>query len=206
MGLPIVQIDAFTDQPFAGNPAAVCMLLEPRPDAWMQAVAREMNLAETAFLLPTGDGYALRWFTPVAEVDLCGHATLASAHALWEQGLLAADAPAHFHTRSGCSPAARRGRGSPSTSRPAAGRPATPPPDLDPRPSALAPVTSGRTSMTYLVQLPNEAAVRGLDPESGRPAALGVRGVIVTAVAATLGVDFVSRFFAPRCRGRRRTR
>src|SRR2546426_3897912 len=109
MGLRIVQVDAFTDRRFGGNPAAVCVLPEPRDAAWMQAVAREMNLSETAFLRPDGDCYRLRWFTPAVEVDLCGHATLASAHVLWEDGHLAGDAPATFHTRSGLLGAVRRG-------------------------------------------------------------------------------------------------
>src|SRR3989442_14477217 len=101
MGLRIVQVDAFTDRPFGGNPAAVCVLPEPRDAAWMQAVAREMNLSETAFLRPARDCYRLRWLTPAVEGDLCGHATLASAHLLWGDGHLAGDAPATFHTRSG---------------------------------------------------------------------------------------------------------
>lgn len=108
MGLQIYQVDAFTDKPFAGNPAAVCVLSEPRSEAWMQNVAREMNLSETAFLLRREDGFDLRWFTPAVEVDLCGHATLASAHVLWETGLLAPNEPARFHTRSGLLTATRR--------------------------------------------------------------------------------------------------
>ena len=99
----IVQVDAFTDRPFAGNPAAVCILERPRVDAWMRNVAREMNLSETAFLLPfdAPPDYRLRWFTPATEVDLCGHATLASAYVLWEEGHLPPDQTARFHTRSG---------------------------------------------------------------------------------------------------------
>ena len=101
MGQRIVQVDAFTDTPFRGNPAAVCILDGPASEAWMQAVAREMNLSETAFLYPAGEAYALRWFTPAVEVDLCGHATLASAHVLWEDGHLPPDVPAVFDTNSG---------------------------------------------------------------------------------------------------------
>ena len=101
MSLPLFQVDAFTSRAFAGNPAAVCFLEEPRPDDWMQQVAAEMNLSETAFLLPETDGWRLRWFTPVLEVDLCGHATLASAHVLWETARLNLEEPARFHTRSG---------------------------------------------------------------------------------------------------------
>src|SRR5256885_12792645 len=109
MPIRIVQVDAFTNRPFAGNPAAVCVLPEPRPNQWMRDVAREMNLSETAFLVPQDGGYNLRWFTPAVEVDLCGHATVASAHVLWEDGHIAADCQARFHTRSGLLTADRRG-------------------------------------------------------------------------------------------------
>src|ERR1043165_8570896 len=109
MGIRIVQVDAFTNRAFAGNPAAVCVLSHARPDAWMRDVAREMNLSETAFLSPQDGGYNLRWLTPSVEVDLCGHATLASAHVLWQDGHLAADSQARFHTRSGLLTADRRG-------------------------------------------------------------------------------------------------
>jgi PhzF family phenazine biosynthesis protein len=101
MGQMIVQVDAFADRPFLGNPAAVCVLGGPADPAWMQDLAREMNLSETAFLHREGPAYRLRWFTPAVEVDLCGHATLASAHVLWEDGHLAPDEPARFETRSG---------------------------------------------------------------------------------------------------------
>ena len=94
-------VDAFTDRPFAGNPAAVCLLDEERGTDWMQAVAAEMNLSETAFIRPFGDGFELRWFTPAIEVELCGHATLASAHALWTEGVVSSTQPIRFHTRSG---------------------------------------------------------------------------------------------------------
>src|SRR5258708_8337704 len=101
MGLPILQVDAFTDRRFAGNPAAVGILPGPGEPGWMQNVAREMNLSETAFLHPERDGYCLRWFTPAVEVDLCGHATLAAAHVLWEEDHLAPDRQARFQTNSG---------------------------------------------------------------------------------------------------------
>src|ERR1700733_5180786 len=109
MGLAFTQVDAFADKPFAGNPAAVILLPEPRDCTWMQLVAREMNLSETAFLVKRDRGYDLRWFTPTVEVDLCGHATLASAHVLWEEGHLAPDQPARFHTRSGILGAVKKG-------------------------------------------------------------------------------------------------
>ena len=101
MQMNLFQVDAFTDKPFTGNPAAVCLLETAHDDAWMMNVAAEMNLSETAFLLPQNDGLSLRWFTPTIEVNLCGHATLASAHVLWETGILAADESARFYTRSG---------------------------------------------------------------------------------------------------------
>src|SRR5258708_23128210 len=109
MPIRIVQVDAFTNRPFAGNPAAVCVLREPAADQWMRDVAREMNLSETAFLVPQADGYSLRWFTPAVEVDLCGHATVASAHVLWADGHLPEGQQARFHTRSGLLTAHRRG-------------------------------------------------------------------------------------------------
>ena len=103
MGIRISQVDAFTDRRFAGNPAAVCVLSEPADERWMQDVAAEMNLSETAFArrLAGGSKFSLRWFTPVSEVDLCGHATLATAHILWEEGHLPRGEPALFETRSG---------------------------------------------------------------------------------------------------------
>ena len=110
MALPLYLVDAFTARPFAGNPAGVCLLSSPLPDDVMQNVAMEMHQAETAFLLPEGDGWRLRWFTPEVEVDLCGHATLASAHVLFEQGLVAPGATARFHTKSGLLTAEHRGR------------------------------------------------------------------------------------------------
>src|SRR3954470_6476670 len=109
MPIRIVQVDAFTNRPFGGNPAAVCVLREPRPDQWLRDVAREMNLSETAFLTPHDGGYNLRWLTPSVEVDLCGHATVASAHVLWEDGHLPEGRQARFHSRSGLLTADRRG-------------------------------------------------------------------------------------------------
>src|SRR5258708_32201076 len=127
MGLRIVQVDAFTDRPFSGNPAAVCILPAPRDERWMQDVAREMNLSETAFLHANGDGYALRWFSPTVEVALCGHATLASAHVLWQDRQLAADRTARCHTKTGLLTAGGRGDGIrvafPATHGPAPGAP-----------------------------------------------------------------------------------
>src|ERR1700722_6184228 len=109
MTIPLFHVDAFTDKSFAGNPAAVCLLPEQQPDAWMQQVGAEMNLSETAFVQKEDDGFRLRWFTPKVEVDLCGHATLAAAHVLWEEGQAKPDAINRFHTRSGVLTARRNG-------------------------------------------------------------------------------------------------
>ena len=196
MRMPIVQVDAFTDQPFAGNPAAVCLLVEPAEPSWMQQVAREMNLAETAFLVPRDNGYDLRWFTPTLEVDLCGHATLASAHVLWEDRHLRLDKEARFHTRSGILTASRTG------DLIWLDFPATPPQPLE-RMAELeralgTPARSmARTRFDYLVELPSEAAVRELRPDLQALAHLGSRGVVVTAPGTTNEYDFISRFFAP---------
>ena len=202
MRRPVYTVDAFTDQPFSGNPAAVC-LLEATPDdeAWMAAVAREMNLSETAFVSPrpNGDGFDLRWFTPAVEVDLCGHATLASAHALWESGRVPPARPARFHTRSGwltCT----RSRDGRVIEMDFPAKPATPAEALGARPVHVA-----NNRMDYLVELADEAAVRALRPDLRALRSVKARGVIVTARSQSPGFDFVSRFFAP-APGRTRTR
>ncbi len=194
--LPLFQVDAFADRPFSGNPAAVCLLPEPRDEAWMQHVATEMNLSETAFLVPRPDGHDLRWFTPSVEVALCGHATLASAHVLWETERLPADRPARFHTKSGVLTCLRQ------NGRIEMDFPATPP-EPGPAPAGLDaalganPRWVGRGPFDYLAELDSESALRALKPDIARIAALGGRGFIVTAWAETSGFDFISRFFAP---------
>jgi PhzF family phenazine biosynthesis protein len=198
MTIPLSQVDAFADAPFTGNPAAVCLLPEPREPAWMAAVAREMNLSETAFLVRREGGeYDLRWFTPAVEVRLCGHATLASAHVLWERGLLASSEVAKFHTKSGLLTATRPSDGLIELDFPA--RPSTPIPVPEGLSEALgAPVLHvGRSADDDLVELASEDAVRALSPDFARLASLPVRGVIVTARSAHVPYDFVSRFFAP---------
>ncbi len=196
MGIPLYQVDAFADEPFAGNPAAVCLLERERDADWMQKVAREMNLSETAFLAPRDDGHDLRWFTPAVEVDLCGHATLASAHVLWETGRLAPQAAARFHTRSGPL-ACRRGAEWIEMDFPAKPEsPAPTPPGLLPALGAAA-LYVGRNVFDYLVVVDGEEVVRGLRPDLPSLGKLPVRGVIVTARAESAGYDFVSRFFAP---------
>jgi len=196
MGIPIYQVDAFTDKPFSGNPAAVCLLPEARDAAWMQAVGKEMNLSETAFLLKQEDGFHLRWFTPAAEVDLCGHATLASAHILWETGMLGPEAPARFHTRSGLLTAERKG-GEIELNFPAkADEPAAAPAGLLEALKVNARYI-GKSKFDYLVQVDGEETVRHLRPDFPTLKTLPVRGVIVTSRATSPGYDFISRFFAP---------
>ena len=193
----VTQVDAFADRPFAGNPAAVCVLSSPGDPEWMQQVAREMNLAETAFLVRRRDGFDLRWFTPTVEVDLCGHATLASAHVLWEEGHLNPAETARFHTKSGVLTASRQASliwlDFPAT--PA--QPAPTPIELELGLAECGIKYVGLTSFDYLVELESEAAVRSLVPDLNALAQLPVRGVIVTARSADGSHDFVSRFFAP---------
>lgn len=197
MSLPLFKVDAFTNRPFAGNPAAVCVLNEPREASWMQDVAREMNLSETAFVQKQADGYRLRWFTPTVEVDLCGHATLASAHVLWEQGYLPSREVARFHTNSGLLSAERRGDWI-ELDFPAL--PTEPIANLPGLSDALGvpSVYIGMSQFDCLVEVDSEATVREIRPDFARLAALPVRGVIVTSRASTRGYDFVSRFFGPR--------
>jgi predicted PhzF superfamily epimerase YddE/YHI9 len=196
MSLTIYQVDAFSSRPFAGNPAAVCILPGGREATWMLAVAREMNLSETAFLVRQDDGYHLRWFTPATEVDLCGHATLASAHILWEAGYLKAEEPAHFYTRSGNLTAERQGDWIELDFPATPAGPAPPPPGLL---EALgSPVCfSGKTRFDYLLELDSESAVRNLQPDFKMLERVAVRGIIVTSRSDSPEFDFVSRFFAP---------
>lgn len=196
MKQPVTVVDAFTDQPFSGNPAAVCVLPEERDKRWMQLVAREMNHAETAFVLHRGAAWALRWFTPAVEVDLCGHATLAAAHAMWEQGLAAPEETIRFRTRSGDLTAARRGElielDFPATPSEWADAPPNLGDALGARPKLVA-----RSRFDLLVEVESEAVVRDLAPNLSLLAEVPARGVIVTSAATTPGFDFVSRFFAP---------
>lgn len=196
MGIPIYQVDAFTSRAFGGNPAAVCFLEAPAPEAWMQSLAMENNLAETAYLVPESDGYGLRWFTPEAEVDLCGHATLASAHALWETGRLPYTMQARFYTKSGLLTADY------DSGWITLDFPATPPSPADPPAGLLealgvVAVSVQKSRFDYLVEMESEAVVRALNPDHRLLKSLPVRGVIVTARAEGGEFDFVSRFFAP---------
>jgi PhzF family phenazine biosynthesis protein len=196
MPVRIVQVDAFTAKPFGGNPAAVCVLAAARETEWMAKVAMEMNLSETAFLHPEGDGYRLRWFTPTVEVDLCGHATLATAHVLWEDGHLPADAAARFHTKSGVLACRRRGDWIEMNFPAKLEEAAEPPAELAGALGLERLPYVGRNQFDYLVEVGDEATLRGLKPRHEVLRQLPVRGVIVTA-RGTGEYDFVSRFFAP---------
>jgi PhzF family phenazine biosynthesis protein len=197
MAFPLFTVDAFADRPFSGNPAAVCLLPSPADAAWMQLVAREMSLSETAFVSPRDGGdFDLRWFTPAVEVGLCGHATLASAHVLWETGRLEATAPARFHTRSGVLTATRR-REIIALDLPAhPAKEATLPTGIAEALGAP-PVWVGRSRFDVLVELSSEEAVRAIEPDLAALAKVEGRGFIVTARGSG-AYDFVSRFFAPR--------
>jgi PhzF family phenazine biosynthesis protein len=197
MAIRIVQVDAFTNRPYAGNPAAVCVLPAPKPDAWMRDVAREMNLSETAFLTRLDDGYNLRWLTPAVEVDLCGHATVASAHVLWEDGHLPEGTQARFHTRSGLLLADRRGEWIELDFPARAAVQAEAPPELLPALGLAGAKFIAKNVFDYLVELDSEETVRALAPDYTALRKIAVRGVVVTARAATPEFDFVSRFFAP---------
>ena len=202
----IAQVDAFSLEPFGGNPAAVCVLEGPADDRWMQAVANEMNLAETAFLHREGaeGAYRLRWFTPELEVDLCGHATLAAAHVLWEEKHCSEDAPIRFLTRSGSLEARRRGAWIDLDF------PTLETEDCEPPVGLVEAIVGGksesvvhvgRSRFDFLVELRSEVDVANVRPDFRAIAMLQARGVIVTAQAAAMreefGFDFVSRFFAP---------
>jgi PhzF family phenazine biosynthesis protein len=192
----IRQIDAFTAVPFKGNPAGVCVLEQPADEVWMQQVAAEMNVAETAFLWPLESGFSLRWFTPTTEVDLCGHATLASAHALWESDHIDAQQTAVFHTKSGELRADRDGDWI-VLDFPAEGPVETA--DAATVAAALGcPVAEAAWNrFDLLAELESDSAVRDAEPDLAAIRALGCRGLIVTARSTDPAYDFVSRFFAP---------
>jgi PhzF family phenazine biosynthesis protein len=196
MTFPLFHVDAFTDTPFAGNPAAVCVLPSWKDDTWLQQVGGEMNLSETAFLVRNVDGFDLRWFTPKVEVDLCGHATLASAHVLWDQRLVQLDEAINFATKSGILKAHRRGEAIELDFPVKPEEPAPAPPGLV-EALGVKPRYVGRNKFDYLVEVESEAVLRALSPDFKRLATVPVRGIIVTSGSAIPKFDFVSRFFAP---------
>lgn len=194
--LPLYQVDAFSDRPFAGNPAAVCLLDAARPDDWMQDLASEMKHSETAFLLKEDDGYRLRWFTPGGEVDLCGHATLASAHVLFSTGRVKAESVIRFFTRSGELNARKDGDWIELNFPATPAIPAAPPAGLLPSLGVKETIFVGKNAYDYLVVVADENLVRNLKPDFRELKTIPIRGVIVTA-RASAGYDFISRFFAP---------
>lgn len=196
MGQEIYQVDAFTSVPFAGNPAAVCVLPCAAEEGWMQSVAAEMNLAETAFLHAEDNGYRLRWFTPEMEVDLCGHATLASAHILWEESYLSTDSEARFLTRSGRLSAIKTETGIELDFPNKPTSPANEPSGLR---AALGVDWKylGWSAPVYLAEVESEAVLRAMQPDFRKLALIDCLGVIVTCQSETAQYDFISRFFAP---------
>ena len=198
MAQEIFQVDAFSAKPFAGNPAGVCILPEEADEAWMQAVANEMNLSETAFLVRQEDGYNLRWFTPATEVDLCGHATLASAHILWEQGLLAPDEQARFFTRSGLLSAQQEGSWI-ELDFPAEPAEQTTVPEALFKAIGMEAQYVGKNRFDFLLEVESAEAVRQMTPDFTLLSSIPGRGFIVTSRSDSNDYDFISRFFAPAC-------
>jgi PhzF family phenazine biosynthesis protein len=195
--MEIVRVAAFTDTPARGNPAAVCFLPGPRPDAHLLTIARELNLPATVFVRTDGAGWHLRWFAPSVELELCGHGTLAAAHVLWERGRAPAERPLAFATRAGVLTAEYH-TGLIELDFPAE------PASTAPAPAGLGPalgapaLRAARNRLDWLVELDTATAVRDLAPDLARLRDVPTRGVIVTARADGPEADFVSRFFAPR--------
>jgi PhzF family phenazine biosynthesis protein len=198
-GIPVFHVDAFTDVPFLGNGAAVCLLppgVSP-PDAWRQAFARDLSLSETAFVEREGDHFRLRWFTPVLEDELCGHATLASAHTLWEQGVLEPSRPAVFETRSGRLTCTKGPLGITMDFPDESVEPCQAPPGLF-EALGIAPAPVYRNRLDHMVVVERESIVAGLQPDFTRLAKVATpRGFIVTAPSASGDSDYVQRFFCP---------
>jgi PhzF family phenazine biosynthesis protein len=197
----LFQVDAFTDRRYAGNPAAVCLLDAPADARWMQDVAREMNLSETAFVSPRDDGFGLRWFTPAVEVELCGHATLASAHVLYEDGVVKRDETIAFHTLSGVLTARPDDEWIELDFPARPVREAEVPDALIDAAGAVPQVTTagevGGGLIGYMLEYATEDEVRRLRPDIVKLAAIPDGYLCVSAPASMPGYDFVSRFFAP---------
>lgn len=196
MSIPLFHVDAFTGRPFGGNPAAVCLLDRPREDRWLQSVAAEMNLSETAFVRREGEVFELRWFTPQIEVALCGHATLATAHVLWQEGLVPRAESIAFQTKSGILKAALRGEQI-ELDFPLEPEHEASAPDGLAEALGVEPLYVGKNRMDYLVELASDAAVRAVKPNFAQLASIDSRGFIVTARSSDARFDFVSRFFGP---------
>lgn len=195
MNQKITQVDAFTNVAFQGNPAAVCVLETPRSDDWMQKVAQEMNLSETAFLIKENNGFNLRWFTPSVEVPLCGHATLASAHVLWSEGHLSTNEEARFYTKSGLLIAKLTGDWIELDFPVNYSQPIEPPSGLNDV-LGVSYKSVYLNSLGYLVEVESGEVVREMQPNFQQMKQLPVGNVIVTSIGDG-EYDFVSRFFAP---------
>jgi PhzF family phenazine biosynthesis protein len=195
--IPIFHVDAFAEKPFEGNPASVCLLRDERPDSWMQSVAAEVNLATTAFVRPVDQEYELRWFTPAVEITLCGHATLASAHVMWNENIAGRSEPIRFHTKSGILTCNRAGEIIELNF------PATFPTETEPEPGLLdalhvQPCFAGKSKFDSFLVVESEEIVRSLKPDFNSLRSIpGIRGVIVTSTSQDPRYDFISRFFAP---------
>ena len=194
--LPLFQVDAFADEPFTGNPAAVCLLEDMLSDEELQNIAMEMNLSETAFVLPIDDGFRLRWCTPKKEVDLCGHATLAASHVIWTNGIVPTKDPIEFQTRSG-KLVATMTNGEIELNFPS--QPSSPcvPPEGLLEALGVEPRYVGRNAADYLVQVSRHEEILALQPDFQKLRTVECRGVIVTSESHDGDFDFISRFFAP---------
>jgi predicted PhzF superfamily epimerase YddE/YHI9 len=189
-------VDAFTNQAFAGNPAAVVPLSAWREEIWLQSVASEMNLSETVYYVPTVEGFHIRWFTPQVEVNLCGHATLATAKVLAELGMLQDGQSLDFKSLSGVLRSRRVGN------RFALDFPCQPVTEVSPPANLLAalkinPLFVGRNSSDYLIEVETEKEIEELQPEWNQLSQIDCRGVMVTTRSRQSEYDFISRFFAP---------
>ena len=198
MSIPIYQVDAFAERPFTGNPACVCLMQAEMPDDWMQNLAAEMNLSETAFVWKRNDQFKIRWFTPAAEVDLCGHATLAASHVLWEAGWSSKDTDVVFDSKSGHLSASRKGKLI------VLDFPANPPTEVE-APAGLLQslgvenkvIYIGSDDTDFIIEVDSEFTVRSLTPDFARLKHTTARGIIVTSQSDSQQYDFVSRFFGP---------
>lgn len=194
--MKIFLINAFTDQPFTGNPAAVCFLPGPKDAEWMQKVAKEINLPTTAFIEYTNGGFSLRWFTPTTEIPLCGHGTLASAYVLWEMGYIKAEHSVSFSTKSGILTAAVK-NGWIELDFPSAPDHEITAPDKLIKALGVVPKYVGKNQLDYIVEVESEDVVKNLTPDIDSIAQLPIRGVIVTSRSSSGKFDFISRFFSP---------
>ena len=194
--MKIFQVDAFTNEAFKGNPAGVCLLSEERSDLWMQNIASEMNLSETAFIYKQNENYSLRWFTPTVEVDLCGHATLASAHILWERKYVKDDSPIKFYTKSGIL-SATKNRDWIELDFPIEPAENSAIPDNLLESLSIEPLYVGKNRFDYIIEVESEEIIKNVNPDYKLLSTVNCRGVIITSISKSKDYDFVSRFFAP---------